>query len=90
MELDRAVCLGCKKTIPEMHEDILRQIVQEAQRRNLDFKSLIQSADVGRSLVIGIDSLVKIVLNQMKVGALIQPDVVFLAKKYLVDLPTHI
>lgn len=26
----------------------------------------------------------------MKVGALLQPDVVFLAKKYLVDLPTHI
>jgi hypothetical protein len=29
-------------------------------------------------------------LNTIKVPALLQPDVVFLAKKYLVDLPTHI
>lgn len=41
-------------------------------------------------MVISIESLVQIVLNTMKVPALLQPEVVFLAKKYLVDLPTHI
>ena len=90
MELDRAVCLGCKRTIPEMHDEVLRQIVLEAQKRHLDFKSLVTQADIGRSLVISIESLVQIVLNTMKVPALLQPEVVFLAKKYLVDLPTHI
>ena len=41
MELDRAACLGCKRTIPEMHDEVLRQIVQESQKRYLDFKSLV-------------------------------------------------
>lgn len=47
-------------------------------------------ADIGKNKIISIESFVEIVLNKMKVPTLLQLDVVFLAKKYLVDLPTHL
>jgi len=41
-------------------------------------------------MLISIESLTQVVLNRLRVPALLQLDVVFLAKKYLIDLPQHL
>jgi hypothetical protein len=64
--------------------------VFESQKRGVDFKGLIREADVARSMLISIESLTQVVPNRLRVPALLQLDVVFLAKKYLIDLPQHL
>lgn len=82
-QLDEAANLGCKKTINEMSDDILKVIVDQAISRDHDFKQLVRQQDIGKNHMISVDAFVDIVLNRLKVPSLVKNDVVFLAKKYI-------
>lgn len=89
-QLDEAVNLGCKKTINEMSEDILKIIVEQAVMRELDFKQLVRQQDIGKKNMITVDAFLDIVLNRLKVPSLVKNDVMFLAKKYIRALANNV
>ena len=63
--------------------------MQQALSKNVDLKMVIKKSDTSNNYYISIDTLCKIVLDDMK-SPLTKDEVRFLSKKYIGSLPNNV